>query len=296
VRLSKAVDQYLAYVRGERTVASWKRYRCALFPFLRVAGNKDLSNIGPPDVTAYRQCCAEKGNSLSTILSNVKLLSGFWKWLIDQGYTEKYPIRQIHRKKAPPPAPPRILTGEEWDRLEAACQRVVYKRSCVMAAGFLAMLRYMGLRKGEIQGALIADLDVVNLTLRVMGKGRKVRIMPMPERALPVITAAAEESRHSGSEFILSSRTGEQIGQAALHRFWKELLHLAGLPSTIRIHDGRHSYAVLAAESEVPVPIVQALLGHARIDTTQRYLVGLDVERAKPGAVKKMFGEKKGGK
>lgn len=294
MRLSKAVDQYLSYVRGERTVASWKRYRCALLPFLRVAGNKDLSNIGPADVTAYRASCAKRGNGLSTILSNIKLLSGFWRWCQENDLTKlSSPIRQIHRKKAPPPAPPRILSPEEWDRLEAVCQKVLYKRSRIMAAAFVAMIRCMGLRKGEAQDARIADLDVVNMTLKVMGKGRKIRVMPMPERALPPILAAAEESRQTVSEWILSSRSGEQIGQAALHRTWKTLLRLAGLPPTIRLHDCRHSYAVLAAESEIAMPIVQALLGHSQLSTTQRYLAGLDVEKLKPKAVEKMFGEKK---
>lgn len=262
-------------------------------PFIEVVHNRELGNIEPAHVSKYLAACAERGNQPQTISSNVKLLSGFFKWAIDMGYTERYPIRQAHRPRVPAPPPPRILSDAEWGRIEEAIEGLRYDRTKILARGAMAMLRYLGLRKGEILDAKVADLDLARWRLQVKGKGRKVRIMPIPHPARVPIVRLWEFAVAEGSSWLMPSRRAKRLGQTALHRMWKTLLSLAGLPASIRIHDARHSYAVGFIERGESLEVIRLLLGHASLQTTQVYVRALPRDRLMGEAVERRFRKEK---
>lgn len=290
MRLTKAIIAYLEYVLGRSdTKKTWLRTRGVLSRFLEIAGNKTLENVNPFDVSAYLADCRRRGNKRSTRDTNVKQLSGFWTWLQENEITEKRsPIRSIHRFRGITHAPPKTISEEEWPRIRAACETYVKPYERARAAGVVAIAEYTGMRKSEITGLTVDDVDWAKKRFRVKGKGSRVRWQPIPEVANGPITQLWNWSLASGFKYLVSSSQGNRMSDSSFHNMWARILRKAGVPH-VPFHSTRHSYAVRFARSGHGLKVIQALLGHASLTTTETYLRALDVEEQKIEAVRKEF-------
>lgn len=303
MRLKAAIEEFLNFKQSQSTKVAWKRYAYVLDPFCAITRNIELQDrkgrdrIGVREVEAYMAWCATvRGNTRNTIRTNVGLLSGFFRWAKRRRYVEKNPTDDVERPKWIPPAAPRTFTQDEWERLEAAHERASpYKHSQTNAWGLTALSRYFGMRKGGAIGLKQKDVDLSARRLKVVEKGQKPRVLPIPKRALPALKACLKQSAEMGSDYLLCSRTGGQIGQAAFHRLWKRALEAARLPS-VRYHNGRHSFASYAVRKGVNVKALQVMLGHKHLSTTAAYLADLGLSDMLPEEMRKMYPEEEGEK
>ncbi|MDP2895054.1 MAG: tyrosine-type recombinase/integrase [bacterium] len=290
MRLRAAIDAYLEFVEGRSdTRKTWLRARGVLSRFYQVAGNKLLDNLTPFDVSAYLAECRRLGNKKSTRDTNVKLLSGYWKWCQESEITERRsPIRSIHRLTGVTHRPPRTLTETEQARLLLACESYAkpFERARVRAVVTIALC--CGMRRGEIAGLRLVDYEQEKHQFRVLGKGSKLRIQPIPEVAIPAIETLVVVVKEKGFDRLVCTNTGRQVGEGSLHAMWSRLLRKAGVPH-VPFHSCRHTYAIRFFEGGHNLKVIQALLGHASLKTTEVYLQGLDVEQAKIDAVKREF-------
>jgi integrase/recombinase XerC len=137
----------------------------------------------------------------------------------------------------------------------------------------LELLYGAGLRVSELVGLNYGSVDLAEGTARVVGKGRKERICPLGRVATAVLTKfRAEFAPHAGpGDPILVHPSGERITVRSVQLMLKRYLALAGLPLDLTPHKLRHSYATHLLNAGADLRMVQELLGHAQLTTTQVY-------------------------
>jgi integrase/recombinase XerD len=140
----------------------------------------------------------------------------------------------------------------------------------------LELLYASGLRVSELTGARLENLFLEEGAIRVTGKGSKTRVVPVGSAACESLTAYLEGerpmlvSRHSGSEVFLSNR-GRKLTTTRIWQIVKERAKMAGIESKVYPHLLRHSFATHLLGNGADLRVIQELLGHADIATTQIY-------------------------
>ena len=137
-------------------------------------------------------------------------------------------------------------------------------RSC------LGIMYACGLRIGEATTLEITAIDRPHRVLRIIGKGNKERLVPLPQ---PILDDLGRVWRtHHNRRWVFPNRRGDApLDRRTLARSYADAAAAAGIPPGLPPHSLRHSYATRLMENGVDTRIVQILLGHARIDTTARY-------------------------
>ena len=154
----------------------------------------------------------------------------------------------------------------------------------------LKCLYYLGLRNAEGRNLLIEDVDIINKTVKVVqGKGKKDRLVPIPGGFSVELQAfiAGKEGP------VFPGRSQGKLSDRHIRRVVKKYAQKAGVRKAEEIHPHtlRHSYATHLQNQGVPLNVIQAILGHARLETTTIY-THLGMERTKEW-VEKAFSEEK---
>lgn len=127
-----------------------------------------------------------------------------------------------------------------------------------------------GLRISEAQNLTISNIDSQNGILRIIGKGNKERVVPLPAPTLASLRALWKTHRHPS--LIFPNQQGDKpVATCVLYRTFRDAARQAGLPDTVTSHTLRHSYATRLMENKVDTRVVQILLGHASISSTTIY-------------------------
>ncbi|MBF0585141.1 MAG: tyrosine-type recombinase/integrase [Magnetococcales bacterium] len=167
-------------------------------------------------------------------------------------------IRQPAQKRLPS-----VLSHEQIQQLLSAIRSPAYST-------FFALIYACGLRISEAQFLTVQDIDSTNGTVRIIGKGNKERLIPLPTPTLVRLRALWKTHRHP--RLLFPNQNGDQpIATCILYRVFKDALAKANLPSTFTPHSLRHSYATRLMENRVDTRVVQILLGHANISSTTIY-------------------------
>lgn len=188
-------------------------------------------------------------------------LAGFYAWAATRRYLTLDPMADMPRPKQGQVIPKPCTDAELALALTAPAQPW---RTAVMLAA------YAGLRCGEIANA--RREDIVDFRLRVLGKGGKVRVVPISDHLWPAI--AEVKSGH------LVTRKGEPITPAQLTRDQRSAFRRLGLPDSFHLHGARHWFATRVLQSGADIRVVQELLGHASLQTTQGYTAVTDERMA----------------
>lgn len=190
--------------------------------------------------------------SIARRLSSVRT---FYRYLLRQGVLNSSPAEGLSLPKLPKKLP-RFLVQEEAGRLmgsEKARDKAI-----------LELLYGTGIRVGELTGLQFSHVNLDDGWIRVRGKGKKERIVPMGEKAREALRAyLAERGSASGDLFHLTSRT--------VQRIVKKSALQSGILKRTTPHTLRHSYATHLLEAGADLRGIQELLGHGNLSTTQRY-------------------------
>jgi integrase/recombinase XerC len=232
----------------------------------------------------------------SSIARKLSAVRTFFKYLNREGILNNNPARLVSTPRREKRLPS-VLTADDAQRLmEAPGSRKNQDRDTMLRdRAVLETLYSTGIRASELTGMNREDLDRHDSLVRIRGKGRKERIVPIGPRALFAIDTYLESlslSTDTGAVFLgpsgnrLTARTVQRI----LENHGKQL----GLRQKASPHTLRHSFATHLLESGADLRAIQELLGHASLSTTQRYThVNLDslmevYDKAHPRATKKV--------
>ena len=171
---------------------------------------------------------------------------------------------------------PEVLTVEEIDRIEEAID--VSLPEGVRDRAIVEMLYSCGLRVSELCSLKMSDLYVKEEFMRVHGKGRKERLVPIGSRALGELQKWFEvrqgiRIKQGEEDFVfLSTRRGSHLSRITLFVYIKDYAQKAGIQKKISPHTFRHSFATHLLEGGANLRAIQAMLGHENISTTEIYM------------------------
>jgi len=280
---AEALDAFLGRLAArdssENTVRS---YRTAIEQYLGFLDERaaDWRVPGRATVRAYLAQLTDRGLARRSISSRLAALRSFYRYARREGIVEADPWSAALTPRLPRRLP-QVLAVRDVEHLidEAAGEDT--QRPLVLRDVAIVELAYAaGLRISELCGAQLADLDLARGELRVMGKGRKERVTLLggpARRALeaylregrPALAAKAAGARDGGTLFL--NARGAPLGVRGLRYRLDRLMRAAGLPSGSSPHTLRHSFASHLLEGGADLRVVQELLGHASLGTTQIY-------------------------
>jgi integrase/recombinase XerC len=267
-----------------RTQAGYARDLQAFITFMaeHEGGPIGLAAVAAMTPQGFRGWLAwrlEQGYAKSSTQRAVAAVRGFLDFL-DARYGLHNPALRAMRAPRAGQRLPRPLAIEEVALLTDAATDEPGRTPWLLArdAALLLLLYGAGLRIGEALALDRGDLpDGAESTLRVMGKGRKERLVPLLPVIRDALAAYLEACPHvldAGSPLFVGER-GRRLQQAVVQKRVRELRHALGLPETATPHSLRHSFATHLLGSGADLRSIQELLGHASLSTTQRY-TGVD--------------------
>lgn len=281
--LEQAVDAYLTFLAVERGLASAtiRAYRGDLADFSDARGTgRDWAN-GPDAALRYLAARTRRGRRLDPGLAPTSLrrraaaIKGFYRFafgegLIDIDVASHLDLPRMSRLL------PETLTQAEVERLLAAPAD-----DALMERALLELLYAAGLRISEALNLDLEDISMDGAFVRVIGKGDRERLVPVGEVALDAIRAwlagprAALVTAHHVEPVrggpLLLGRSGRRLARQQGWAVVKRAAAAAGLSDRVSPHTLRHSFATHLLEGGADLRIVQELLGHASISTTQLY-------------------------
>jgi site-specific recombinase XerD len=290
-----ALDRFLRGLAArDASPETARSYRKAVSSYLAWLRDRAIDWRGPgrSDLRAYLGVLGED-LAKSSIAQRLAAIRSFYRFAVREGLAAGDPWAAIATPRLPRRLP-RVLEVEQVERLLAvvdddlstAAARRPARRAQAMAIALrnraLVETAYAaGLRISELAGATVAELDLRRGELRVVGKGRKERVglLGRPARASleaylrearPALLAAAGSASPEPRELFLNHR-GAALGVRGLRGRLDRLRSLAGLPAGVSPHTLRHSFATHLLEGGADLRIVQELLGHESLATTQVY-------------------------
>jgi integrase/recombinase XerC len=310
-----AIETYLDHLKGERdaSVHTLRNYRVDLEQFLsylreRPGGGPDPSPAGV-DALAIRGFLARLyGEQLarSSMARKLAALRSFFRFLCRQGVLTVNPAELVQAPRLPVRTTPHLSVDETFQLLAAPSARPTgaaarpRKNAEALARRDRAILELFyasGLRIGELTGLTLDQVALQEGLVRVVGKGRKERIVPVGRAALEAVRGYLElrgafpkAAGSQGRAALFLNVQGGALGARGVSRIVLRHLVASGLGKKITPHGLRHSFATHLLSAGADLRAIQELLGHARLSTTQRYThVGLDkvmeiYDRAHPRA------------
>jgi len=284
------VDRFLTYISSERRYSPYtvRNYRQAIEELLRylVASAPHTTNLfqilGPMTLRSYIIDVQRSGISRRTLHLRVSALRSFFRYLRRRGLMDRNPMTGVTVPKYRKPLP-KFFTETEMVRFLRAPRRMLEtgKSDPFTAARdeLLFELFYGGgLRISEVVRATWGDYDAGKAYLKVLGKGQKERICPIGTHAAELMQRfhAGEAVAKGRTDPLLHRLDGRPLTPFWIQRRMKVYLREADLPEDLTPHKIRHSFATHLLNAGADMRVVQELLGHASLSTTQIYThVGL---------------------
>lgn len=219
-----------------------------------------------------------QSNSKRTLLRRIACLRSFFKYMKREKKIEHNPMEEIDSPKLEKSLP-KALSYDQVERLLTQPDTNTYlgfRDRCIME-----LLYSSGLRISELAQLNRNDIDQANRTLRVQGKGKKERVIPITESAVKWIEdllfhpeREEDGKQHKAqvdSEAIFLNKWGNRITLRSLDRNFAKYLLMCGLPENVTPHTIRHTIATHWLENGMDLKTIQVLLGHSSLSTTTIY-------------------------
>jgi len=278
--MNEHVEKFIAYLVTERNLTpnTTSAYRTDLNQFLEFMATRkvsDMSRAENADVLAFMLFLKEKQYSNATVARRTAAVKSFYAFLVSIRAVSIDPTTAVESPKVEREAP-KSLTPNQVDELMELPQRVRSPERTRDRAMF-EVLYCSGVRVSELVGLNIGDIDMTKKIIRCVGKGKKLRILPISESAL---TALEEYLDNAYSQLVMEKQSPERTlfvnhrgGRLTRQGFWLILKQYADELGVADLtpHMLRHSFAAHMITSGVDLRRVQALLGHASLSTTQIY-------------------------
>ncbi len=238
--------------------------------------------VGLPLLTEYLAERKRGGLSASSIKLIVVALKIFFRFASARGFVARDPAEALSLPRIERYLPETLNEMQVEQLLESVDEKAPLG---LRDRAILELLYASGLRVSELAGAKLENLDLESGLIRVTGKGNKTRLVPVGRRARMAIERYLAQERpdlvkpRSGSEVFLSVRGG-RLTTARLWQIVKACARRSGLETNIYPHLLRHSFATHLLSNGADLRIIQEMLGHADISTTQVY-THVDQQRLK---------------
>ncbi|MCX4254101.1 MAG: site-specific tyrosine recombinase XerD [Bacilli bacterium] len=267
--LRKYIMEYL-YTEYNTSKNTRNSYAYDLILFAKFFESRDVAFLKKDDIQEYLR--SRKESSAKTRAHYLTTINNFYKYLISENIIKQNPCEGIKMPKLEKKLPV-YLTVEEVDNLLDINTSTAYD---LRNKAMLEVLYATGVRVSELCDLQMSNLFLDDGIIKVFGKGSKERLVPINETAIKYLREYLRFSRDSllgtkDSEYVFISSRHARITRQAFFKFLKKLCEEKGIKKNISPHILRHSFATHLINNGADLRIVQELLGHSDIQTTQIY-------------------------
>jgi len=266
------ISNYLSYLElslnySNNTIVS---YDSDLSKLCSYFDNKDLLKLSINDLEKYISTLAEC--SPATVSRNISAIKGFYGYLIKSGAIKINPAEMLKEPKLGVHLPTYLTVDEVNALLDIDVENNFDYRN----KAILELMYATGLRISEVVDLEFKNIDFDDCIVRVMGKGSKERIVPINEYALETlqdyINIARPEMLIKGeNNYLFINNHGNKMTRQAIFKMIKKECEVKGITKNISPHTLRHTFATHLLENGADLRVIQELLGHSDISTTQIY-------------------------
>lgn len=261
------IGEYLEYLELEKGLSqnTIDAYRRDLSDFAQ--NLEDIHSINRMNINAYVRTLRERKLAPTSVIRKVASLRGFFKWATSSGILEKNPAATLEQPKTPQRLP-KVVSVKEIDEM-------LHNNLTPLEHVMMELLYSCGLRVSELVNLKLNDIDLSSKYIRCFGKGSKERIIPIGEQAKAMLQEYFPTRDLLVKKYNLTTKNllirdnGHFVTRQDVYNF----IHAQGklIHKNISPHTLRHSFATHLLENGADLRVVQELLGHSDVSTTQLY-------------------------
>jgi len=275
----QAADEFLAHIAIAKSASSntIKGYGIDIVEYLQICddGGLDPFTSGRDLVAAWFQAVHDR-HAPSSITRKLAAIRGMYKYWKLREWVRSNPFSGVRGPKLPQTLPDFLPVDQAFSLIDGVCGDSPAERRdrCI-----LELLYGGGLRVSELAGMDIRSINPRTAEARVLGKGRKERIVPLGSKAMDAVAAylavrARVPSEKCGvvdAEALLINRFGTRLTVRGIARVIDKAVERVALARNVHPHTLRHTFATHLLEGGADLRDIQELLGHSRLSTTQKY-------------------------
>lgn len=276
------IERFIVYIKAQlnysnHTVKSYKFDLKQFIDFCKKNSVSSVKEINSILIRKYLACISQMNIKRNTIIRKISAVRSFINYLLANSHIDKNPFDLITIPKKEKMLPG-FLTEEEIEKLfEANKPENVLKKELNYPFAFrdyaiLYLLYSSGLRRSELVKLNIGDVDFLSGFVRVFGKGKKERIVPVGDNALDAIKEYLDLRKdRNPSSPLFTNKHGKRLSDTAVFLILKKMAKRARFTREITPHFLRHSFATHLLNHGCDLRSLQEMLGHSSLSTTQIY-------------------------
>lgn len=268
----QTLAEYLEFLEvekglSENTLEAYRRDLSSFLDFCSSRDVEDMQNVQRSDINAFVLKLHDEKYTTTSVMRKIASLRGFFKWLCANEICTSNPALTLEQPKIPKRLP-KVMTVQEIDTILnqdlSKLQKVI-----------LELLYGCGLRVSELAHLRVTDININGKYLECTGKGSKERLVPLGKKSVSALKKYFQERDFLVQKYNLSTKhllinsEGKTLNRQDIYTFIKEQgekIHKHISPHTLR-----HSFATHLLENGADLRVVQELLGHSDVSTTQLY-------------------------
>jgi tyrosine recombinase XerC len=271
--MQRYIDKFINYLKVERNASDHtvKNYAIDLGMFSQFLGERDMAAVDHLTLRRYLAELRAKNYSKRTVARKLASLRSLFRFLYREGHIKKNPITAITTPKLDKKLPvfldvnkvERLLQSPPGDTAAGLRDRAL-----------LETLYSTGIRVSELVGLDVDDVDFISGVVKVFGKGRKERIVPIGEPALRAMRSYMDkrtEAKVRDRDAVFLNKSGRRLTDRSVRRVIDKHIKVCSIAERVSPHSLRHSFATHLLDRGADLRSVQELLGHMNLSTTQIY-------------------------
>ena len=267
--MNRYLEKYLSYLEIEKNYSKYTliNYKIDLKEFFAFIGEQPIEKVDYLTLRRYLAKIREKEHKPRTIARKLSSLRSFFKFLNREGYLKNNPSKLLTTPKLDKKLPEFLTEKEITQFVEAPTLKDEAGRR---DRAILETLYSTGIRVSELVGLNVESIDFISNIVKVFGKGKKERLVPIGDRALQSIRDYLKKRKHDTAALFLN-KSGTRLSTRSICNITEKYIRLVGLRDSISPHALRHSFATHLLNRGADLRSVQELLGHVNLSTTQIY-------------------------
>ena len=276
--LNKYIERFLRYLEIERNVSvhTIRAYKMDLQDFSLYC-DSNPEDIDMIDIRGFISEQIASGKTKTTVSRKLATLRSFFKYLYQEGYVKNNQAKLVSAPKTAKPLPNFLTVDDVFNLVENPDGMGILP---IRDRAILELLYSSGLRVSEVSGLNIEDLNIRDGLVKVRGKGKKERIVPIGNKAIDALKSYIIERKLFRKKMAISenndvalflNRNGSRLTDRQIRRIVVKYARMIGIKGQIGPHTLRHTFATHLLHGGADLRVIQELLGHSSLSTTQKY-------------------------